>query len=73
MFCVTGNGKVGLVYGDVVVGDKIVVLSGSRISFTLRERRPGMYVLMGDCFVHGAMDSQPISAEEAVDQEIVIV
>jgi hypothetical protein len=73
MFCVTGNGKIGLVHGDAVVGDKIAVLSGSRIPFTLREKRPGMYVLVGDCFVHGAMDSQPFSAKEAVDQEIVIV
>ncbi|KAH8129871.1 hypothetical protein LI328DRAFT_128006, partial [Trichoderma asperelloides] len=39
-------------------GDEIYVLPGSRTPFALRPTTDKKHQLIGDCFVHGAMDGE---------------
>jgi hypothetical protein len=59
-FCVTENGRVGLVPSGVAKGDKICSIRGARVPFVIREVvgiRDGetVFVLVGDCYVDGLM------------------
>jgi hypothetical protein len=60
-FCVTENGRVGLVPSGVAKGDKICIIRGARVPFVIREVvgtiRDGetVFVLVGDCYVDGLM------------------
>jgi hypothetical protein len=55
--CKTRSGHVGLVPLSGVVGDRIYVLLGGGVFFVLRERgeRPGMFRVIGGCYIHGMM------------------
>ncbi|KAH8704607.1 heterokaryon incompatibility protein-domain-containing protein [Phaeosphaeriaceae sp. PMI808] len=52
---VTVKGFVGLAPRDAKEGDIIVIFPGSKFPYVLRECGDGMYVLVGEAFVHGIM------------------
>ena len=72
IFCVTEIGNIGLVHEGALEGDKIAVFRGSNPPFTLREMRQGMYKLVGECYVHGAMNNQPFGVKGLMDEDIVL-
>lgn len=51
----TEDGWIGLAPDEVAEGDVVVILSGGDVPFVLREVGDGGYVLVGECFVEGAM------------------
>ena len=51
------NGMLGLGPYDAVSGDVIAILFGGGVCFTLRSRNEH-YQLVGDCYIHGAMQGQ---------------
>jgi len=71
-FCVTENGYIGWVHKSARVGDKIVLFRASRIPFTLRQVG-SVYILIGDCFLQGAMNHEVFESEAIEDEEIVII
>ena len=52
---VTVKGFVGLAPGHVEEGDIIVIFPGARFPYVLRGCDDGMYMLVGETFVHGIM------------------
>lgn len=52
------HGHLGLGPLSMKEGDEIYVLPGSRTPFVLRPTTTKKYQLIGDCFVHGAMDGE---------------
>lgn len=56
----TSGGYVGLVPLAAEVGDVIAVFEGGRVPFVLRGsvESPGMYRLVGGCYVHGMMNGE---------------
>jgi hypothetical protein len=63
-FAVGEKGYMGLVPEMAVVGDPVFLISGCTVPFLLRPQDPtgadGPYVLVGECYIHGAMESEPI-------------
>lgn len=47
------------------VGDLVCVLFGAQIPFVLRKREPEGYIVVGECYVHGIMDGEAMTAYEA--------
>lgn len=70
-FFITQYGKMGLGPASIANGDEIHILPGGKLPFVLRRvkpptnlnpwphyRKPTTFNLVGDCFLHGAMDNQ---------------
>jgi hypothetical protein len=53
----TEDGKFGLCFPTSRVGDEVWILAGARVPFVLRARE-GSYILIGEAYVHGAMDGE---------------
>lgn len=56
------NGMIGLGPCDAVPGDVIAILFGGGVCFTLR-RKGKHYQLVGDCYIHGAMQGQLVDQD----------
>ncbi|KAK0625812.1 heterokaryon incompatibility protein-domain-containing protein [Immersiella caudata] len=56
------NGCVALVPAETEKGDHVVVLRGYPVPFALRlgRRQKGAWELIGDCYIHGAMNSEVV-------------
>lgn len=52
----------GLVPTAAQRGDKIVVLKGFSVPFVMRRTSAGRFVLVGDCYIHGIMQGEALSA-----------
>ena len=74
-FCVTERGYIGWAPLYTTSGDLVCILHGSRTPFLLRsdasdqERR--IYTLVGECFFHGMMDGEMLSADCPMEEFIV--
>jgi hypothetical protein len=60
-FCVTENGRLGLLPPLVRASDRIYYFNGLRLHFALREKRTGdggvvRHSLVGTCFIDGLTD-----------------
>ncbi|KAK0652648.1 hypothetical protein B0T16DRAFT_104087 [Cercophora newfieldiana] len=55
--CVSEKGYVGLVPANTAVGDQIAILAGAGTPYLLRETG-GKRLLVGECYIHGAMDGE---------------
>jgi len=70
-FCVTMTGYMGLVPRLSKEGDAVVVFDGARTPHVLRSGNGenegegrNEFQLVGECYIHGAMDGQVIAAVE---------
>lgn len=63
----SSEGRFGLGPGRAEVGDKIVILHGSRVPFVLRGGAAGTHTLVGECFYDGVMygESADVVARDA--------
>jgi hypothetical protein len=43
---------------DVCEGDLIVIFLGAQVPFVVREVASDVYILVGECYVHGIMDGE---------------
>jgi hypothetical protein len=61
---ITESGDLGLVPAETRMGDRLVVLFGASVPFVVRKvaaAGPGYrHVIVGSCYVHGAMDGQMV-------------
>jgi SpoVK/Ycf46/Vps4 family AAA+-type ATPase len=64
--CLTGKGMLGVVPPFSALGDEIAVFQGMQTPFLLRRARKGgsypgeCYQNVGECFIHGIMDSEVV-------------
>lgn len=60
--CVTEGGYIGLVPAGAKQGQSIAVLAGCSTPYVLEESSSieGKYQLVGECYVHGAMDGEEV-------------
>lgn len=77
-FITTSSGKLGQVSGGVLVGDKIVVVAGSRTPFILREADSTsddeqLYELIGEGYVHGIEQRRGTEIENHPEQDLILV
>jgi hypothetical protein len=64
MFFVTKKGYFGVGPAQLQPGDKVYILGREKVPYILRPSlpsRPGMYELVGHCYVHGIMDGEAVS------------
>ena len=72
-FCVTKEGRMGLVPKSCEIGDLVCIFTGSRMPFLLRqemETKSSSYELVGSCYIHGVMDGEEMDQES---KEIILV
>ena len=72
-FCVTKEGRMGLVPKGCEIGDLVCIFTGSRVPFLLRqetETKSSSYELVGSCYIHGVMDGKETDQES---KEIILV
>ena len=63
---VSKRGYIGLAPGHAVLGDVVAVLHGGSTPFLLRPGAvPGVYSLVGECFVYGIMGGEALAWENA--------
>jgi hypothetical protein len=62
--CVTAGGYLGYVSSRSQIGDKVCILFGSAVPFVLREDRDGVFMLVGECYVHGIMDGEAMKERD---------
>lgn len=55
---VTTMGYIGLVTKNAKVGDVVCILFGCSTPVILRPGTPGVYRIVGDCYVHGLMEGE---------------
>lgn len=63
-FCVTAEGRIGLVPHNALAGDLVVVLHGAQVPFVIRPSAATggrQYELVGECYVHGLMDGEALN------------
>ncbi|GAB1318118.1 hypothetical protein MFIFM68171_08328 [Madurella fahalii] len=63
-FARTADGYVGLVPFAAQPGDVVAVFSGSRVPILVRQHpsRSGLHLVIGECYLHGIMQGETISA-----------
>ena len=57
-FCVTKEGYMALVPTSTRRGDNIILLSGGLTPYVVRRKRKGIWVFIGECYVHGLMHGE---------------
>jgi hypothetical protein len=53
---------------DVREGDLIALFLGAQVSFVVREVASEVYILVGECYVHGIMDCEAM--QDAVNWQV---
>jgi len=73
-FFITENGHFGLRPPEMLPGDLIYVLRGGRFPFVLcAELAPSEYMLVGDCYLNGFMDSEGMQDFKPLSELVCIV
>lgn len=57
----TSNGYLGLTGRSMKVDDAICVIAGAAVPFVLRKRVDGNYDMIGEAYVHGAMNGETVT------------
>jgi hypothetical protein len=65
----TEQGDLGIAHQGAKAGDEVVVVVGAAVPFVVREIEGGAYVLIGEAFVHGAMDGEVLAGKDPLDLE----
>ena len=70
-FVVTEKGYVGVVPNMARIGDVVAILKGGRVPFILQEcdARPGVFRLVGECYVHCMMNGEGLSSQGIVERK----
>jgi hypothetical protein len=68
---VTVKGFVGLAPKHVKEGDIIVVFPGARFPYVLRRCDDGMYLLVGETFVHGIMYGEFVTEQREMEEFVL--
>jgi hypothetical protein len=72
-FCVTGKGYFGLVPAKAQVGDLVCLLLGGDAPVVLRrDESDGLYIYIGDCYVHGIMNGEAMKQDGFHVEDFVI-
>lgn len=71
-FCVTTNGRFGLLPPTSQPGDSICVLLGGEVPFVIRPTGSGTYTLVGECYIDDAMDGQAFEGITSVESLVTI-
>ncbi|KAG2045262.1 hypothetical protein BDR03DRAFT_938310, partial [Suillus americanus] len=65
----TEEGDLGIAHQGARVGDEVVVVPGAAVPFVVREVEGGAYALIGEAFVHGAMDGEALKGKDPLALE----
>ncbi|KAG1865502.1 heterokaryon incompatibility protein-domain-containing protein, partial [Suillus subalutaceus] len=65
----TEEGDLGIAHQGARVGDEVVVVPGAAVPFVVREVEGGAYALIGEAFVHGAMDGEALEGKDPLALE----
>lgn len=60
-YFVTGKGYLGLGPSAMKSGDIVVILFGLKVPYVLRPIQGGRYQIVGEAYLHGAMDGEILS------------
>jgi hypothetical protein len=75
-FCLTKGGRMGIVPTGTQVGDVIAIFHGTTVPFVLRKvsgsrsdvlSNDGMFVMVGESYIHGLMDGEGLRLAKACD------
>lgn len=64
---VTDGDHIGLAPVSAEVGDSVFLVKGSRVPLVLRPGQDGRWILVGDCFMHGAMYGEMLKEDRCGD------
>ena len=67
----TERGRLGLVPAETRHSDVVCVMDGVDVPLVLRENDSGTYLLIGEAYIHGAMDREVLVAAEHAETEWV--
>jgi hypothetical protein len=65
----TEQGDLGIAHQGARVGDEVVVVPGAAVPFVVREVEGGAYALIGEAFVHEAMDGEALEGKDPLALE----
>jgi hypothetical protein len=71
-FCSTKSRFLGWVPRGAVAGDLVCVFGGAEVPYVLRLNTDGSYKLLGDCYIHGIMESEAMARSDLIEQKFVI-
>ncbi|KAL8855592.1 MAG: hypothetical protein Q9178_007784 [Gyalolechia marmorata] len=67
----TERGRLGLVPAETRHSDVVCVMDGVDVALVLRKNDSGTYVLVGEAYIHGAMDGEILFAGEHAETQSV--
>lgn len=71
-FCVTSEGRLGMVRREAVEGDLFCVILGAEVPYIVRPTGRRSYELIGDCFLHGVMYGETLLEGHYETMDIVL-
>lgn len=72
-FCVTRGGYFGLIPAGAQVGDLVCLLLGGDAPVVLRrDESDGLYIYIGDCYVHGIMYGEALEHDDFYVEDFLI-
>lgn len=73
--CITDRGYLGYVSSESQIGDKICIPFGSAAPYIVRENKEGVFMLVGECYVHGIMDGEAMKERdmESLSRDIQLI
>jgi hypothetical protein len=70
-FAIFDGGHIGIVPKQARVGDTVAVLLGCTMPLVLRRTKGSVCSVIGECYVHGAMDGEVL--QESPTKEVLIL
>jgi hypothetical protein len=70
--CITEKGYLGLFPLCCKPGDEIILLSGGKTPYLVRKTQRESWNFLGDCFVHGYMNGEAWSQENAMESFVFV-
>lgn len=63
----SGKGYIGLVPANTEKGDQVAILSGAGTPYVIRKTKEEKMLLVGECYIHGAMNGKAFIEAGGVD------
>ena len=69
-FCSTKKGCTGLVPNASLQGDLVALFLGAAVPFVIRPIGVELFVLVGECYIHGIMNGEALQEEDVQIRDI---
>ena len=71
-FCSTKEGRIGLVPNVCLKGDLVALFLGADVPFVIRPVDARLFVVVGECYIHGIMNGEAFQGAHAQTRDILL-